>query len=69
MILTMGEPNRIAHEEVSALIQDLNLPKDKAELVGSRLKQWNILDQNVKVSVYRCQQNNFLPYFKEMGIC
>ena len=36
MILTLGEPHRITHEEVSDLIQDLNLPKDKAELLGSR---------------------------------
>jgi len=38
---------------LNGLIRDLDLPKNKAELLGSRLQQWNPLKENVRISVYR----------------
>jgi len=43
----------ITQEELNDLIRDLNLPKSKAELLGSRLQQRNLLKENVTISVYR----------------
>jgi len=45
--------HRITQEELNDLIRDLNLPKSEAELSGSRLQQWNLLKENVRISVYR----------------
>ena len=57
--------HRISQDELSDLIRDLNLSKEKAELLASRLQQWNILEENVKVSIYRDRQQRFCPFFKK----
>lgn len=62
---SLSEPHRLTQGDLSDLIRDLDLPKDKAELLGSRLKQWNLLEPNVNVSIYRKRQKDFLPYFKK----
>jgi putative ubiquitin-RnfH superfamily antitoxin RatB of RatAB toxin-antitoxin module len=51
--LQFNEFYRITEEELNDLIRDLDLPKSKAELFGSRLQQWNLLKENVRISVYR----------------
>ena len=48
-----NEFHRITQEGLNDLIRDLDLPKSKAELLGSRLQQWNLLKENVRISVYR----------------
>ena len=48
-----SKPHLISQHELNDLIRDLDLPKNKAELLGSRLQQWNLLDENVKVCKYR----------------
>jgi hypothetical protein len=40
----------ITEIELNNLIRDLELPKNKAELLASRLQQWNLLDHYVKVT-------------------
>ncbi|GBP77383.1 hypothetical protein EVAR_90606_1 [Eumeta japonica] len=44
------EPHLINSEEFDDLVRDLNLPKLKAEILGSRLKQWNLLKNDVIIS-------------------
>ncbi|KAL1516182.1 hypothetical protein ABEB36_000101 [Hypothenemus hampei] len=43
-----SKPHVITEQDFNDLIRDLNLPKSKVEILGSRLKQWNLLaDVNV----------------------
>jgi len=51
--LQLNEFRRITQEELIDLMSDLDLPKSKAELLGSRLQQWNLLKENVRISVFR----------------
>lgn len=46
-------PHMITQNDLNALIRDLNLSKDKAEILASRLKQWNLLEKNTKITSYR----------------
>ena len=59
-----SKPHKISQEELNDLIRDLDLPKSKAELLGSRLQQWNLLEKNVKVSVYRYRERDLTPFFE-----
>jgi len=49
--LQSNEFHRITQEELNDLIRDLDLPKCKDELLGSRLQQWNLVKENVRISV------------------
>jgi hypothetical protein len=53
------EPHKITEIELNDLIRDLELPKNKAELLASRLQQWNLLDHAVKVTVFYTQNKVF----------
>ena len=44
------------------LVKDLALPKYKAEILGSSLKQWNLLEQEIKISEF-CHRNEKLSSF------
>jgi len=46
------QPHIIEQEELSAVVRDLNLSKEKAELPASRLKQWSLLNMSVGVTCY-----------------
>ena len=47
------KPHLINESELNDLVRDLDLPKVKAELLASRLKQWNLLQSGVKVCSFR----------------
>jgi hypothetical protein len=51
-------------EELNDLIRDLDLPISKAELLGSRLQQWNLLKENVRISVYHKRHEDIVQFFK-----
>ena len=57
--LQSNEFHRITQQELNDLIMDLDLPKSKAELLFSRLQQWNLLKENVRISVY-CKKDEDL---------
>lgn len=60
---TSHPPHWLSQAELSTLIRDLDLSKEKTELLGSRLQQWNLLQRDVSVSKYRKRQRNLLPFF------
>ncbi|CAN2390398.1 hypothetical protein PRIEUP_LOCUS434 [Pristimantis euphronides] len=47
------------------LVRDLNLPKDAAELLGSRLKSRNLLLPGVPFSWFRHREKELVPYFAQ----
>jgi hypothetical protein len=55
-ILTQDELNDVHHLELS---------KSKAELLGSRLKKWNLLEKNVRISSFRSRHQQFVPFFRK----
>ena len=58
------EPHFISQNELNDLVRDLELCKTKSELLGSRLQQWNLLADGVRISKYRDRQQQLeLFYF------
>lgn len=47
------EPHFINQGELNDLIRDLGLSENEAELLGSRLQQWNLLADKDRVSKFR----------------
>jgi len=57
-IYSTVEPHLIAQAELNNLFWGLDLPRIKAQLLGSQLQQSNLLEKGVKVSFYRKRQLN-----------
>lgn len=57
------EPQLITQSRLNDLVRDLQLSKSKAELLGSRLQQWNLLASETRVSIYRSRSERFSKYF------
>lgn len=65
-----NSPHLITQSELNDLIRDLHLSKSKAELLASRLQQWNLLDPSTKVSIYRYRSKAYANFFtKENEFC
>ena len=45
------------------LVRDLALPKYKAEILRSRLKQWSVLEQETKISEFRHRNEKLSSFF------
>ncbi|ESN97698.1 hypothetical protein HELRODRAFT_177753 [Helobdella robusta] len=64
------KPYMITQGELSDLVRDLGLTKNKAELLWSRLQQWNLLDRGTKISHFRDRHTEFAKFYnKEDNIC
>lgn len=59
-----SSPQTFSQDELNDLIRDMNLSKEKAELLASRLKQKNLLQKNVRVCHYRNRNRDLISYFK-----
>ena len=47
------KPHSISQAELDDLVRNLSLSKEKSELLGSRLKEWNLLQSGATVSHFR----------------
>ena len=57
------EPHFISQNELNDLVWDLELSKTKSELLGSRLQQWNLLADGVRISKYRDRQQQLESFY------
>ena len=58
-----NEPRPLTHGDLNDIVRELNLSKKQPELLGSRLKGWNLLRQNTKACFYRGRQEEFKHFF------
>lgn len=63
----LGTPHLINQCELNDLVKDLGLSKEKAELLGSRLQEWNLFARGVTVSSFTKRNEPFKAYFKMEG--
>ena len=61
------EPHLINKSELNDLVRNLDLPKVKAELLASKLKQWNLLQSGVKVYSFHTRQQSLAQFFSMKG--
>ena len=47
------------------MIRDLSLSKEASELLASQLKDKNLLQQGTRITFYRTQDEEFVPFFEE----
>jgi hypothetical protein len=59
------QPHILTQDKLNDLVRDLGLSKSTAELLGSRLKQWNLLAKNVRISSFRSHQQQLVPFFRK----
>ena len=57
-----SRPHLIAQEELHDLVQDLQLPENKTEMLASRLQQWNLLPADVSISLLMGLQSGYTKY-------
>ena len=64
LLSTDSAIHKMTEGELNDLIRDLELPKNKAELLASMLQQRNFLHQPVKVTTFRTRSQEFEKFFK-----
>ena len=65
-------PQPFSQADLNDLVRDLNMPKESAELLASRLKEKNLLSGSTRVTFYRNRHEEFLCYFtqeKDLVFC
>ena len=62
---TYTEPYLNNQSELNDLVRNLNLSKSQAEILGPRLKEFSLLQQNTKISVFRDRQSEFEHFFSQ----
>ena len=57
---------------LNALVRDLTLTKDKAEILGPRLKEWNLFEKDTKISDFQLRHEKLSFFFDvkdKLGHC
>lgn len=60
-----NEPHLLDQGELSDLIRDLDLTKQKAELLASRMRQWNFLKEETMITLYRNRNDELKQFFSK----
>ena len=58
-------PYILTQDGLNDLVRDLELSKNKAELLASRLQQWNLLEENVRITSFRNRHQQLEPFFRK----
>jgi hypothetical protein len=58
-----NEPHLLTQGDLNYIARDLNQSKKQGELLGSRLKGWNLMHQGTKVCFYRGHHEEFKDFF------
>ena len=58
-----GRVSLYSQSELNDLIRDLNLPKQSAEVLASRLQEKHLLKSGISVSFYRNREEKLRKYF------
>jgi len=58
-----NEPYLLTQGDLNDIVCNVNLSKKQAELLGSRLKGWNLLHQDTKVCFYSGHNEEFKDFF------
>ena len=61
------DPIPFSQSQLNNLLRNLGLPKDSAEVVGSRLKDKNMLAPGTSFSWYRSREKEFVSFFSQEG--
>jgi len=68
--LDKDKPHFLTQADLNDLVRDLQLSKEKAEVLGSRLKQWNLLQPGINVSYFRTRHATLSTFYaKKDNIC
>jgi hypothetical protein len=60
-----NETRLLTQGDLNDVVRDLNLSKKQAELLGSRLKCWNLLHQDTKMCFYCGCHKGFKDFFSQ----
>ena len=68
-----NEPHWITQEDLNDLARDLYLSKQQSELFASRLKQWNLVQEHVRITSFDmenklCYCTNIPGLFTSLGL-
>ena len=58
-----NEPHCITQEDLNDLARDLCLSKQQSELLASRLKQWNLVQEDVRIISFRNRNKDLTSFF------
>ena len=61
----VSNPILFSQAALNDLVRDLNLPKDKSQLLGSRLKERNLLAPKTTFSWHRHRETELVEFFSE----
>ena len=61
------DPIPFSKSELKDLVRDQGLPKDSAEVLGSRLKDKSMLAPGTSFSWYRSREKEFVSFFSQEG--
>ncbi len=64
---TERKPHFIHQKDLNDLARDLDLTKEKSEILASRLQQWNLLASGVKVTEYHQRSQHLARFYSLEG--